>query len=146
MSTEENKALVRRFAQVWNAGNLSIVDELAAPDLTVSYPLLPEVLHGPEAFKQALRQVYAAFPDLQATVEELIAEGDKVAARWTVRGTQRCDFPGIPATGKAAAWSGITIYRLAHGKVVAERGEEDALGLLRQLGAIPAPGPAAATA
>jgi steroid delta-isomerase-like uncharacterized protein len=137
MSTDENKAIVRRFAQVWNRGGTEVIDELAAPDLVVSYPLLPEEIHGPEAFKEVLAGIYNAFPDLGCRVDEMIAEGDKVAARWTIWGTHQGDLPGLPATGKRAEWTGITIYRIVDGKVVEERGEEDALSMLQQLGFIP---------
>jgi steroid delta-isomerase-like uncharacterized protein len=138
MSVEQNKEIVRRFAEVWNGGNTAVVDELGAPDLVVQYPLLPAPLHGPRAFREFLGVFQAAFPDIRLTLDApLIAEGDQVAARWTLRGTQRGDMPGLPASGKVAEWSGISIYRLRDGKVAEERGEEDALGLLRQLGAIP---------
>jgi steroid delta-isomerase-like uncharacterized protein len=137
MSTEENKAIARRFAQVWNRGGTEVIDELAAPDLVVSYPLFPAEIHGPAAFKELLAGVYKAFPDLGLRVDDIIAEGDKVAARWTTWGTHQGDMPGLPATGKRAEWTGITIYRIADGKVVEERGEEDGLRMLRQLGAIP---------
>ncbi len=139
MSLEENKAIVQRFGQVWSAGKLDIVDELAAPDLVVSYPALPEDIHGPEAFKQLLRDWYSAFPDVEASVDEVIAEGDKVAARWICRGTHQGEFLGIPPTGRRVQLTGITIFRVADGKVVEERGEDDALGLMQQLGVIPQP-------
>ena len=140
MSTEENKAVARRFVEVWNLGGTEVIDELAAPNLVVSYPLFPEEVHGPEAFKQLLAGVYQSFPDLGLRVDDMIAEGDKVAARWTTWGTHQGDMPGLPATGKRAEWTGITIYRIAGGKVVEERGEEDGLRMLRQLGAIPQAG------
>ncbi len=139
MSSDDNKAIVTRFVQVWGTGGLGLVDELAAPDITVAYPLLPEELHSAEAFKQVLAQVHSAFPDLALAADEPIAEGDRVAVRWTLQGTQRGELLGIPATGKAVRWSGISIYRLVGGKVAEERGEEDALGVLRQLGVIPTP-------
>jgi steroid delta-isomerase-like uncharacterized protein len=69
----------------------------------------------------------------------MIAEGEKVVARWTCRGTHRGHFPGLPATGKTVQWSGMTIYRIVDGKVVEEKGEENVLGLLRQLGVLPQP-------
>lgn len=139
MGLEENKAIAQRFAQVWNRGGTEVIDELAAPDLVVSYPLLPEELHGPEAFKQFIVSLYTAFPDIGLRIDDLIAEGDKVVGRWTIWGTHHGDLPGLPATGKRAEWSGITIYRIVDGKVVEERGEEDALGALQQLGVIPTP-------
>ena len=146
MSADDNKALARRFIQVWIPGNLGLVDELAAPDITVSYPALGEPLRGEEAFKHLLTHFHAAVPDAEVSVEEQVAEGDKVAIRWRISGTHRGELLGIAPTGKSLAWTGITIYRLAGGKVAEERGEEDALGLMRQLGVIPAPAQAAALA
>lgn len=140
MATEENKALVRRFVQVWGKGSLDTVDELAAPDFSVYYPLLPRTVHGPEAFKQVLMRVHAGLPDLEVVSEEVIAEGDQVVVRWTVRGTHTGEWLGIPPTGKQVRWTGITIYRLTDGKIVEERGEEDALGVMQQLGVIAAMG------
>jgi steroid delta-isomerase-like uncharacterized protein len=119
-----------------------VVDELAGADLVVSYPVLPAPARGREAFKQLLTQFHAAFPDIQFTVEDSIAEGDRVVVRWTARGTHRGDLLGIPATGKPVSWTRISVYRILDGKIVEERGEEDALGLLRQLGMSPAPPPA----
>jgi len=139
MSTEENKTIVRRFAQVWNKGGTEVIDEPAAPDLVVGYPLLPEDIHGTEAYKQFFVGFYNAFPDVGCRIDDLLAEGDKVTARWTIWGTHQADLPGLPATGKHTEWSGITIYRVVDGKVVEERGEEDALGMLQQLGVIPQP-------
>jgi steroid delta-isomerase-like uncharacterized protein len=139
MAVEANKDIVRRFAQVWNKAGTEVIDQLAAPDLVVSYPILPEPIHGPEAYKQFFVGFYNAFPDGGCRIDDLIAEGDKVAARWTIWGTHQVDLPGLPATGKHAKWTGITIYRVVDGKVVEERGEEDALGMLRQLGVIPQP-------
>ena len=140
MSAEENKAIARRFAQVWNAGGSGIVDELAAPNITVSYPIMPASIQGAESFKQYLTQTYAGLPDIQTTVEDLIAEGDQVVARWSYRATHQGELFGNPATGKQVQVSGITIYRIANGKVVEERGVSDALGMMQQLGVVPSPG------
>src|SRR5437868_2420168 len=123
MSTEENKAIVRRFVQVWGKGSLNTVDELAAPNLSVSYPLLPETVHGPEAFKQVLLMVRSGLPDADASIEDEIAEGDKVVVRWRMGGTHTGELMGIPPTGKQVTWTGITIYRLTDGKIVEEKGE-----------------------
>ena len=139
MSADENKTIARRFLQVWTRGNLDLVDELAAPDITVIYPVLGEPLRGAEAFKQLLAHVHVGMPDLELSVQEQIAEGGKVAIRWQASGTHGGEFMGIPPTGKSVAWTGITFYCLAGGRVAEERGEEDALGLMRQLGAIPTP-------
>ena len=140
MVTEENEALVRRFVQVWGQGSLDTIDELAAPDFSVYYPLLRETVHGPEAFKQVIMGVRAGLPDVEVVSEDVIAEGDQVAVRWMMHGTHTGELLGIPPTGKQVTLTGITIYRLIDGKIVEERGEEDALGFMQQLGVIPAVG------
>jgi steroid delta-isomerase-like uncharacterized protein len=144
VSTDETRAIAQRFAQVWFGGSPSIVDELADPNLTVYYPVIGQPIRGAQAFKQVLEMVHAALPDADGSVDEVIAEGDRAVIRWTLRGTHRGDLLGIPPTGRRVEWTGISIYRLANGKVVEEQGEEDALGLMRQLGVIPEERPAAA--
>jgi steroid delta-isomerase-like uncharacterized protein len=139
MSTDENKTIARRFIQAWSAGGLDIVDELAAPNLTVSYSHFPEPLHGIESFKQILSQTYASFPDIQITADELMAEGDEVMVRWTYHATHQVEVFGIPATGKQVRVSGMTVYRIPYGKVVEESGVIDNFSLMLQLGVIPAP-------
>jgi steroid delta-isomerase-like uncharacterized protein len=89
------------------------------------------------AFKEVLAGVRAGLPDIKIEVGDVIAEGDIVVAPWTMSGTHLGELMGIPPSGKAVRWDGITIYRIEDGKVVDERGEEDGLGLLRQIGAIP---------
>ncbi len=143
MSTD-NKAIAQRFLQVWLNGSPTIVDELADPNLTVYYPVLGQPIRGAQAFKQVLGQLHSALPDVDGSVDEMFADGDRVAVRWTIWGTHRGDLMGIPPTGRKVKWTGITIYRIANGKVVDERGEEDALGLMRQLGVIPEESQAAA--
>jgi len=132
MSVDENKTLAHRFIQVWAPGNLSVLDELAAPDITVIYPVLGEPVRGAAAFKQLLAHFHAACPDVEISVQEQIAEGDKVVTRWSVCGTHRGELLGVPPTGRPLGWTGITIHRLVGGRVTQERGEEDALGLMRQ--------------
>jgi len=140
MSIEDNKVIARRFAEdVWGRADPAAVEQVVHPDITVAYPLLPETVHGREAFKQVLAQLQAALPDLRGTVDEVIAEGDKVVVRWTLAGTQRGAFGPIPATGKSVRWTGISICRIAAGQVIDDRGEEDALGFMRQLGLVPTP-------
>lgn len=138
MSIEQNKALASRFGQVWGRESLNTVDELAALDIRVHYPALGEPLHGPQAVKQVLRAWHSAFPDSDRTDQDVIAEQDRVVIAWTVRATHRGELWGVPPTGRAAAIKGISIYRIAGGKIVDERGVGDALGLMQQLGAIPA--------
>jgi predicted ester cyclase len=138
MELEKNKAIARRFSQVWGTGDLKIVDELASPELTVRFPVFPDVIKGIAAFKETLTRLRSAFGNADIQIEEEIAEGDKVVLRWSFSGTHQAEFtPGIRPTGKRLKWTGISIYRIVDGKVVEERGEEDYLGILRQLGLIP---------
>ena len=139
MSTEQNKAILRRFdEEVWNGRNLSIVDELFASNhvfRAAGSPPLDRAGH-----KQMIAQFQSAFPDGHNSTEDLIAEGDQVALRWMYRGTHRGEFQGIPPTGKQATLTGISIWRFEGGKIVESWHEFDALGMMQQLGVIPAPG------
>ena len=139
MSVESNKAVARRFIQVWGDGNLDVVDELAAPSLVVRYPTIPQVIQGSREFRHVLAGFRSAFPDSALRVEEEIAEGEKVMLRWTFSGTHKGSFMGIPATGKRVTWTGITIYRIVDGRVEEEQGEEDFVGFFRQVGLVREP-------
>jgi predicted ester cyclase len=99
---------------------------------------LRETVHGPEAFKQVIMRIHAGLSDVEAVSEEVIAEGDQVVVRWTLRGIHAGEIQGIPPTGKHLTLTGIGFYRLTEGKIVEERGEADALGYMQQLGVIPA--------
>ncbi len=139
MLTEENKALVREvFEELFSKGNLALADQAYAPDYVGHDPANPEPLRGPEGVKQDISRYRRAFPDLRFTVEDLVAEGDKVVARVTVRGTHQGELMGIAPTGKRAEVTGISIVRFAGGKIAEEWGNWDTLGLLQQIGAVPA--------
>lgn len=139
MSTKENKALFRRFIdEFWNNKNLDVADELFAPE-AVS-PSAPQLPPGPEGVKTIGRMVLGAFPDFHMTIEDLVAEGDRVAARFVEQGTHNGEFMGIAPTGRQATWTEIGILRIGDGKVVESWFETDMLGLLQQLGAVRAPG------
>jgi steroid delta-isomerase-like uncharacterized protein len=141
VSTEENKAIVRRFgAELLNEMNFAAADEILAPDFAVHG--IPGVPPSREGFEGAVRMFHAGFPDWEDRIEDMVAEGDRVAIRLTGSGTHSGDFMGIPPTGKRVTISGIAIYRLAGGKVAEDRVQLDLLGMLQQLGAIPAPGQA----
>ncbi len=143
MSTEENKAAERRLTEeVWNRRGIDAVDEFIAADVVEHNPILG-VGPGREGFRQALKIIFSAFPDVEITVEDEIAEGDKVALRWSGRATHRGEFMGIPATNKQVTVAGIDIYRYESGKRVETWRHWDTLGLMRQLGAVPSPGGAA---
>ena len=130
-----NKALVQRYVEILNTQNFALMDGLIAPDVSVRFSGFAAV-QGLEAFKQ-LAPACAAFPDGQFTVENIIAEADLVAIHWRWRGTHQGEYMGIAATGKQVTETGTTFYRIAGGKIAAMWGDENALGLLQQLGAVP---------
>lgn len=135
----DTKALARRFLdEAFNGGNLDVVDELVAPEFVNHDSAMPEPLVGIDAAKASITGYRDAFPDLRLTIEEMIAEGDLVTTRWTARGTHRGDLMGITATGKQATVTGITIDRIQDGRFVESWTNWDTLGLLQQLGAVPA--------
>lgn len=139
MSVEEHKALIRRFfAEVINAGSAAAIDELLSADCLFRFGGMEP--GNRETFKQVFPMFRTAFPDLHATIEDEIAEGDRVAVRFTWQGTHRGAFMGVPATGKRATVSAMAWYRVRDGKIVEDIVQEDTLGMLQQLGAIPPPG------
>jgi steroid delta-isomerase-like uncharacterized protein len=137
VSAATNKETVRRLGvEPWE-GKMGVIDELAAADYVGHDPAMPD-LHGPEGIKEFINSYLSAFPDGMITIEQQLAEGDMVTTRWTGRGTHKGELMGIPATGKQVTVSGITISRVAKGKVVEEWSNWDTLGMLQQLGAVPA--------
>ena len=137
MSTEDNKLLVRRlFEEVLNQRNLALIDEFFSPNHVEHASTGP--VHGTEGMKQYYMIYLTAFPDAHYTVEDQIAEGDKVVTRWTARGTHKGELMGIPATGKQGTVTGIGIVRFEGGKLVEAWTEFDALGMMQQLGVVPA--------
>jgi steroid delta-isomerase-like uncharacterized protein len=135
----DNKEIVRRVTTEPWTGNYAVIDEFVAADYVGHDPAMPEPTRGPEGVKQFYNDFLAAYPDGSLTIETQLAEGDYVATRWTGRGTQKGELMGIPATGKQVTVSGITISRLSDGKVAEEWTTWDTLGMMRQLGAVPAP-------
>jgi steroid delta-isomerase-like uncharacterized protein len=141
MSTEQNKALIRRLMEeVFNQGDTSLVDELFAPDFVEHEELPPGIPHGIEAVKTLPTVFRNAFPDFQITIDDVIAEGEKVVARSTWSGTHRGEFMGIPPSGKSVSFGVYDTIRIAGGKIVEHWGQMDELSLMQQLGVIPAPG------
>ena len=136
MLGEENKALVRLFdEEFWNKGNLAAADELMTAGATIVLPGMGQVdLTQLKAFAASLR---GAFPDWFSTTDELMAEGARVAERWTGRGTHQGEFQGIAPTGRQITVPGFVFYRVASGKITEFRGLFDGLALMQQLGAIP---------
>jgi steroid delta-isomerase-like uncharacterized protein len=139
--SEENKAVVRRFNELveeyWRTGDADAFDEVVASDFVHHAPGLPPDLEG---MKQALPMFRAAFPDMRLTVEDMIAEGDKVLDRVTVRCTHEGELMGIPASGKQVEFMETHISRIVGGKIVERWGQWDALGMMQQIGVVPAPG------
>lgn len=140
MSTEQNKAVVRRFfEEVFEQGNLAVVDEIVAPNSVNGGPGTPPGLPpGPEGSKMLVTGYRNAFPDIHFTIDEQIAEGDKVVTRWTGHGTHKGELAGIPATGKSATVTGMGVDRIVNGKIVESWGIFDQFGMMQQLGVIPA--------
>ena len=140
MSAEEHKAIVRRFVEeVQNRGDLAALDELCAPDF-VNHSAPLGVLPAREVLAQLTLLFRRAFPDGRMAIEEMLAEGDRVVTRKTFRGTHRGELMGLPATGRRVEIGLIDIVRLDGGQVVEHWNAVDNLGMLQQLGAIPAPG------
>ncbi len=135
--SEENKAQMRRvYEEFVNKGNLAVLEELTSPDF-VDHNSPPGVPAGLEGVKQTFAMFRAAFPDFHMTVEDMIAEGDRVVSRVTIRGTHKGDFMGIVATGKQVTVQVIDIIRIAGGKAVERWGQLDEMGMMQQLGVVP---------
>ena len=140
MSTEQNKALVRKLVEeVFNKGNISLVDEIMSPDF-IEHEDVPGMSNDRGGSKQMISMLRSAFPDFKATIEDIVAEGDKVVIHMTWSGTQNGAFMGMPPSGKRMSIDIIDIMRVANGKFVEHWGVSDMMGMMQQLGAIPAPG------
>lgn len=132
MSTQSIKELVSRELLAWNEGRLEVIDEIYAPTFVNHF-----TGETPESVKQKIVMVRAAFPDVQITIDDQVAEEDKVMSRWTARGTHQGEFMGTPATYKRMEQTGISIMRVQEGRIVEGWSRADELGLLQQLGLIP---------
>ena len=140
MKESTNKMAFRRFADAVNTGDMALIsktiDEVVDPNALIRTPL-PIEATGAELLKEVFGRLSRAFPDLHVTVEDLIAEGDKVVARDTVTGTHRGEYMGLPPTGKSVTYNEIFICRFADGRIAETWGVVDLLSQLRQLGALP---------
>jgi len=144
MSTEANKALVRHFIEEgFGRGNMAVIDEVLRPDY-VEHNAPPGFSSGLDGVRQALPMFRSAFPDIQITYDQQIAEGDWVAGRYTLRGTNHGSFMGLPPTGRAVVVYGMDLIRCADGKIAERWYVQDGLSMMQQLGVVPAPagGPA----
>ncbi len=141
MSAEENKAIVRRiFDQVWNQGNVGILNELFTLDMVAHDQLITSGDTGLDGYRQYVMSTRSAFPDVHFTIEDQIAEGDRVVTRYTVTGTHRGTLMGVAPTGKTVKASGMVIGRHGpDGRTAEFWNNYDALGMMQQLGIVPAP-------
>jgi steroid delta-isomerase-like uncharacterized protein len=140
--TSENKAVVRRlYEEVWNKRRVELVDELMSPSHAMHNNHVPDSCIGPEAYKREVARFMTGFPDLHFSVEDMLAENDKVAVGWTISGTHKGEFRGISPTGRKVSVEGITINHIADGKIMDSYISVDYLGLMQQLGVAPAFGP-----
>jgi steroid delta-isomerase-like uncharacterized protein len=136
MSIEENKNIVRRYQEAYNTNDLEALDEVVAVDV-LTPKIMPGVPSGLDGAKAVHRKSLLGMPDFHTTIDDLIAEGDKVVARVTMTGTHTGDFWGFPATGRKVLFTGIYVARIENGKIVEHWGEEDGIGLMQQIGAMP---------
>ena len=140
MFAEDNKALVRRFVdEVQSGGNTDLIDEICSPEL-VNHSAPPGLPADREGIKILTTMFKGAFPDSYFTVEDMIAEGDKVVTRKTFHGTHEGEFMGIPPSGRPVNVSLIDVVRISDGRVVEHWSVGDNLGMMQQLGVIPQPG------
>ena len=140
MSTEENKAMFRRtYEELLNRGDLSVADELVAPDF-INHEAPPGWDRGPESMRGLANMLRTAFPDLNFEIEDLVAEGETVAGRLTMSGTHEGPLMGMPPTGRSVRQDHMHFVRFRDGKAVEHWGVRDELGMMQQLGAIREPG------
>jgi steroid delta-isomerase-like uncharacterized protein len=140
MSVEDVKGLLLRASEeIWSKWNLAAVDEFMASDF-VYHRGTGEHIRGTEEYKKFVSATRSAFPDAHFTIDDIFAEGDKVAARWTMTATHKGELRGIPPTGKKVTMWAISLYRIVEGKIVEAWERYDTLGLMQQLGVIPKPG------
>lgn len=133
-SSTRNRALSSRYYEAWNSGDLAIPDEIFAETFFINDPGSPvPLVMGPNGVKGRMRDYRAAFPDLEIEVEDVVGEGDRVATRWTLRGTHLGVFAGFEATGRRIEVPGITIHRADGGLIVEAWVNWDTLGMRRQL-------------
>ena len=136
--SEENKAVVRRWVEAFNEGDTNAVDELLTDSYVRHDPNSPEV-RGPEEEKQLIAMYRSAFPDLRFSIEDMVAEDDRVAMRVGISATHEGELLGIPPTQRRLSFTAMELYRLAEGKIDEQWVNMDTLGMMQQLGAIPAP-------
>ena len=139
MSTEGNRKIVQHLSEELGKGNLNVIDELYTTNCVYHSPAFGD-LNGSEGVKQLFEATFAAFPDLCFVFEDIVAEGNTIAARYVVTGTHEGELMGVSPTGKQITWTAMDISRLEDGKILETWHEANVLGMLQQIGAIPTPG------
>lgn len=134
---ETNKAVMNRFVEFINTASENLAEELISPNAIFYVPGQPEPMKGPVGYLTIIKMMRSGFPDIQWSLEDIVVEGDKVAARFIMRGTHRGSFFGVPPTGKPIVVQAMNFYELSGGQIVGEHGQPDFLGLLQQIGAVP---------
>jgi steroid delta-isomerase-like uncharacterized protein len=134
----ENKAIIRRlYEEVWNERKIGLVDKLMSPSHALYEPSAPDSRVGPEAYKATVNRYVKGMPDISMTIQDMIAEKNKVVVLWVMAGTQKGEFDGIAATNKKFSVEGITIHQVENGKILDSFASWDRLGMMRQLGVEP---------
>ena len=131
---EQNRALVEKYIQVWNQFDMNMLDEYLSPEFKVFIPSSTGEPMSLEQFREWIGGVFAGFPDSHYNIEDIFCQGDRVCVRWTYAATHQGEWSGIPATGTEVTGSAIEIFTVKNGKIVEERSEMDAMGLMQQLG------------
>jgi steroid delta-isomerase-like uncharacterized protein len=139
MPSQDTSSFMRRFVDFINTASQQLAEELVSPHAVFHVPGRAEPVRGPAGYLAIIGMMRGGFPDVQWTLEQTVTEGDTVAARFTMRGTHRGAFFGVPPTGRPIQIQAMNFYRLAGGKIAEERGQPDLLGLMQQIGAVPAP-------
>jgi len=140
MSAEENKKVVQRFWKVWEEEDfVDLIDELLAPDYINHSPGIPDQPEGPEGVRAVVDMFRSGMPDLRVVIEDMIAEGDKVAVRYTLEGTHEGELFGVPPTGQRLSIKSISVERVSDGKIREHWRITDTLDMMQQLGVIPMP-------
>jgi steroid delta-isomerase-like uncharacterized protein len=137
MTIEVNKAAMRRFLEFINTASEKLATRLISPSAEFHVPGRSDPMRGPEGYLAIIGMMRGGFPDIQWTLEEMIAEDDRVAARFIMRGTHQGTFFGVPPSGKKIQVQAMNFYRLSNGQIVEEHGQPDLLSLLQQIGAMP---------
>lgn len=135
--TDANKTTINRLVEeFWNKGNTDLAESLVTPDFERIELFSDEIKRGPDGLKSAAAEWRGAFPDVSLTLNQLIAEDDKVACQWTFTGTHKGELKGTPATGKTVELTGLSIIQLEDGKLAKETVSADLLSLMKQLGVV----------